>query len=107
MATMRKVATIDLTGAAGTLVLGDAGEKAGLVNVQVVGAITATLTVQASGDGATWVAALARPIGSTTAATTITAAGIYQVEASGLTIRLSWPGSETGSPVIWSNATVG
>lgn len=107
MAKMTKIATIDLTGSAGTLVLGDAGANAGLVNVQVVGSITATITVQASGDGATWVSTLARPVGSTTAATTITAAGIYQVEASGLTIRLSWPGSETGTPVIWSNATVG
>lgn len=109
MATMRQVGkALDLSGAAGTLVLGDAGVgMAGLVNLQIVGSITATFTVQVSGDGTTWVSGLARSMGSTTSASTITAAGCYQIEASGFQVRLSWPGSETGTPVIWSNATVG
>ena len=109
MATMRKVGNaIDLAGAASTLVLGNSGSgTTGLVCFQVVGSITATITVQASGDGTTWVSALARSVGSTTSSASITAAGIYQVEASGVEIRLSWPGGETGTPVIWSNAVIG
>ena len=102
-------AGVDLTGAAGTLALGDGSiDTASLITIQVVGSITATFTVQGTVDGVTWVSILARPIGSTTAATTITAAGIYQIETSGLSdVRLSWPGSQTGTPTIWRRAVVG
>jgi len=108
MAIGQNLGAINLAGAASTLALGDCGSgKAGIVTIQVVGSITATITVQASVDGATWVSTLARSTGSTTSASTITAAGIYHIEGTNLNLRLSWPGSETGTPVIWRDAAIG
>jgi hypothetical protein len=105
----QKVATLNLAGAAGTLSLGDGAiDTASLIVIQVEGSITATFTVQGTLDDVTWVSILARPIASTTAASTITAAGIYQIEASGWSrVRLSWSGSETGTPEIWRRPVVG
>jgi len=114
MATMVKVADISIAAAgAGTLLLGNVAKgRTGIMVIQVVGAITGTITVQGAGDVTvagvgTWVSTLARPTGSTTAATTITAAGIYHIEASGMDIRLSWPGTETGTPAILRDNAVG
>lgn len=103
------VGTANLAGAAGTMLLGNGdGGRASQIVVQVVGAMTGTITVQATMDNTTWVSTLAKPSSSTTAATTITGAGIYVIESSGYTdTRLSWPGGETGAPTVFRRPVVG
>jgi len=95
-------------GAATRQIGGGDVEQASMVIIQIVGAFTATITVQGSLDGSTWVSLLARPVGSTTAASTITVPGLYQIEASGVAeVRLSWPGTGVGAPTLFYRAVVG
>jgi len=70
-------------GAVGNGAAMDVGGLA-LVAVQVTGTFSATITFEGTIDGTNWVSLLARDVASGAAATTATAAGIYQVPCSGL-----------------------
>jgi hypothetical protein len=70
----------------GTPVTVTAGGEGGYatLTVQVVGITTATITWEGTVDGTNWVAILATPLTTGTAATTATADGIYRINVTGL-----------------------
>jgi hypothetical protein len=93
-------------GASTDFTLGPADGGTGVVSrwrmhvTQVTGTITIKATAQGTGTGtvaaATPVAAaVVTTIGSTTAASTITATGLYDLDATGLVLVVSVPGGAT------------
>lgn len=71
------------------------------VAVQIVGALSATITFETTVDGTNWVATNLLPAASTTAASTATAAGIWGASlgaVSGFRARCS--AYSSGSPVV-------
>ena len=73
----------------------------GAVAVQIVGALSATITFEATVDGTNWVAFNMIPAASTTAASTATTAGIWTAGTNGVAgIRARCSAYTSGSPVI-------
>lgn len=90
---------------------GDTGETpwleghpndAGIVVFQLVdgGSWNGTITFYATVDGSTPIAILATPVGSTTGATTATAAGIYRIDAAGVRVRAKATTVAAGSMIV-------
>jgi hypothetical protein len=50
------------------------------ISLQLVGTFTATITFEASNDGATWVACKGEAAANNTAVTTATAAGLFRIQ---------------------------
>ena len=75
--------------------------SSGNVAVQIVGAMSATITFEATVDGVTWVAFNMIPAASTTAASTATAAGAWSASTGGYAgIRARCSTYSSGSPVV-------
>lgn len=73
----------------------------GAVAVQIAGALSATITFEATIDGTNWVAFNLMPAASTTAASTATAAGIWTADSKGISgFRARCSAYSSGSPVI-------
>lgn len=87
---------------ASPLVGGGAGQAGpSTVAVQVTGTFTGTLTFQSTLDGTNFVTTQAMPVGSGTAATTATAAGLWRVNATALSgVRVLSSGWSVGTAVV-------
>ena len=73
----------------------------GSVAVQIVGALSATITFEATVDGTNWVAFNMIPAASATAASTATAAGAWSASTGGFAgIRARCSAYSSGSPVV-------
>ena len=73
----------------------------GSVAVQIVGALSATITLEATVDGTNWVAFNMVPSNSGTAASTATAAGAWSASTGGYAgVRARCSAYSSGSPVV-------
>jgi len=88
----------DCSVATNCLVVNLPQDKGGATLV-LAGTWTGTVTFEASGDGgATWVAVNVMPVAATTAVTTATANGVWQVNTAGFTgLRMRASAAVTGS----------
>lgn len=77
--------------------------------IQITGTFTATIQFEVSLDGGTtYVAALATPVGSTTAATTTTAAGAFLMDVSGFPLaRLNCTAYTSGTATVYAQPVLG
>lgn len=85
----------------------DAG-LAGDITFQITGTFSQTLTFEATIDGTNWVALMATNLNTGTGATTTTAAGLFRVDATGLTrFRVRCSAHTSGSSVVTATPTIG
>ncbi len=82
------------------------GGDNGSVAFQLTGTFSGTVTFEGTIDGTNWVATQVFPVGSSTGATTATAAGIWRMNATGLkSCRARCSTYTSGTVVVTANTS--